>query len=160
MAARVSTYRTNDITQFFSFDGRVRRSTFWINTLVLWAISWIMSLAFVDTYLSPYTWEVETHISNKFFYYLIAFVIAGRQLSISVRRWHDIDKSGSWAALGAFPVLVSLFPTLASPASEFGSFILVIVALVTLHALGMQGYVPGDEGSNDYGSPPVEGQIL
>lgn len=160
METRIGTGQSSDIAQFFSFDGRVRRSTFWINTLVIWAICWTMSLVFVDTYLSPYSWEFETHISNKLFYYLIAFVIAGRQLSVSVRRWHDIDKSGSWASLGTFPVLVTLFPTLASPASGFGAFVYVVALLATLHALGMQGYVPGDEGENEYGPPPVEGQIL
>ena len=51
-------------------------------------------------------------------------------LSFSVRRWHDLGKSGWW-------VFISLIPILGG-----------------LYALVMQGFVAGEPGPNQYGPAP------
>jgi uncharacterized membrane protein YhaH (DUF805 family) len=51
-------------------------------------------------------------------------------VAVSVRRWHDLDKSGWWVLIGFVPV-------------------------VGLYALVMNGFVQGAPGSNGYGLAPV-----
>ena len=67
---------------------------------------------------------------------LALIVISLRELSISVRRWHDLNKSGWW-------VFISLIPIVGG-----------------LYALVMQGFVPGDQGDNSFGPAPEEGALL
>lgn len=146
-------YRDNAFLQFFSFEGRVRRMTFWINVLVCGAIALIMNLMFVDVYVSSFTLETHVVISNKPLYFLVVLIVAWRSLSISVRRWHDLDMNGAWALLSLAPILGLLFP-----GGLGGLFVQIVLAIATLHAFGMQGYVPGDEHANSYGEIPEEDQ--
>ena len=146
-------YRSNTLVQFFSFEGRVRRMTFWINALMCGAVSVVMYLICVDVYMSPFTLETHVVISNKPFYFLVILIVAWRSLSVSVRRWHDLDMNGAWAFLSLAPILGMVFP-----GGMGGLFIQLILGLATLHALGMQGYVPGDEDANSYGEIPEEDQ--
>lgn len=67
---------------------------------------------------------------------LIGLVLWVIGISISVRRWHDLNKSGWW-------VLINLIPF-------FG----------WIYSLIMLGFMSGDRGPNQYGPPPQEGQIL
>ena len=146
-------YRTNDLAQLFSFEGRVRRMTFWINALVCGAVSLVMYLICVDVYISPSTLETQVVISNKPFYFFVVLLVAWRSLSVSVRRWHDLDMNGAWAFLSLAPILGMLFP-----GGTGGLLIQLVLAIATLHAIGMQGYVPGDEDANSYGEAPEEDQ--
>ncbi len=145
--------------QLFSFSGRVRRMTFWINIVIFGVISFIVDQIFVDVELNMFTLEESYHISNRLVYYLISIVIIIRMLSITVRRWHDQDKGEIWLALAFFPVLTSLFPNLVFY-SSVGLFLILAGSIASLVALGVLGFVPGDGGENVYGPPPPEGQWI
>lgn len=124
-----------------SFSGRVGRSTFWwfaLANLVLTGsfVAWLATLDIwteSDSY-SAYSGNTQVDWSGGdsvilgiFGVALLIFSIIG--LSVSIRRWHDLDKSGWWVLIGIVP---------------FGS----------LYALYKQGFVRGDVGSNQYGPPP------
>lgn len=113
------------LSQFFSFDGRIRRITIWINGVVN-VVIYLILLAISAS-------------SNSTGVALVAFlgfiVLSIRVLSLSVRRWHDLDKSG-WM------VLISLVP------------------IVGLYAVFMLGFKSGDLGPNQYGAAPEEGQLF
>lgn len=152
MEATSSAYRETSLWQFFSFEGRVRRITFWVNLLVYVLIDVSLDLMLVDTYVNPFTLEISTHISYKPIYYAISLVVAVRWLSVIVRRWHDLDKSGWLAVISLVPVLGTFFPNVGAQMA----FSLVL-GLTMLVVLGFLGFVPGDEDANDYGPPPDEG---
>jgi uncharacterized membrane protein YhaH (DUF805 family) len=152
MEATNDAYRATGLWQFFSFEGRVRRMTFWINALMCGVIGVVAYLVFVDIYVAPYTLETSVVISSKPIYFVIVFIVGLRQLSISVRRWHDLDKSGWWAITGILPALNLFNP------GGFGVVVAIVGGLASLYALGMCGFVPGDQGANTYGPDPENGQ--
>ncbi len=67
---------------------------------------------------------------------VISLVITLISLSLSVRRWHDLNRSGWW-------VLINLIPVLG-----------------WIYSLVMLGFMAGDQGANRFGPPPKEGAIL
>lgn len=142
----------------FSFDGRVRRITFWVNLLVLLPISFFLNQRYVHKYTSFYDLQDHSYITNKPIYLIAMAVIGLRVLSISVRRWHDLDKSGWLAALNLF-VVANNAELIDLPDSLYW-ITLFLSAGISLVILGFQGFVPGDEGSNQYGPAPQEGQIF
>lgn len=147
------------LAQFFSFSGRVRRVTFWLNMLVCGVVSFILDQLFVDVKFSVFTMEERYDISNKPVYYLASLMIIVRVLSIAARRWQDQDKSGWLAVTLFFPVLSSLFPNFIFY-TGLGTFVAIVGSIVLLVAVGFMGFVPGDEGPNSYGSPPEEGVLV
>ena len=63
---------------------------------------------------------------------IIMLLLAWPSLAMHVKRWHDQDKSGWWQLLTAIPVV--------------GGFIV----------MGMCGFIKGAEGSNRFGTDPLE----
>ncbi len=64
---------------------------------------------------------------------LIFLLIIWPALAISVKRWHDRDKSGWWVLIGLVPLIGGLW------------------------ALIETGFLPGTEGDNQYGPDPLAG---
>ncbi len=141
------------IGQFFSFEGRVPRAVFWVNGLIFAAINVIMSLVFVETYVSPFTLETHTDISYRPLYFALSLVVGVRWLSVVARRWHDLNKSGWLAIIVLGPVFGMFFPGVAAQV-----IFSLVIGLTMFVALGFLGFVPGEDGDNDYGPPPDEGQ--
>jgi membrane protein DedA with SNARE-associated domain/uncharacterized membrane protein YhaH (DUF805 family) len=115
----------------FSFDGRIRRKTFWIVVYLLpffWVIASLpleFARAFGDSIGSWYI-PVATVVTSGGFCFcaLISF-------AVQVKRWHDLDKSG-WM------VLINLIP--------------VIGGLLSLVILGIRR---GSTGPNRFGDEPL-----
>ena len=112
--------------QLLKFDGRIRRMGWWIAGIAVGFVS-----SFVDSVI-----DADNSIIITLVFFVIAIIIWMIGLSLSVRRWHDLNKSGWW-------VLVMLIPILG-----------------WIYSIVMLGFMPGDQGSNNYGPPPNEGAIL
>ena len=112
--------------QLVKFDGRIRRMGWWIAGL---GVSIVSSV--VDNMR-----DRDLNILILIVLAIVAFIIWLIGISLSVRRWHDLNKSGWW-------VLVNLIPILG-----------------WIYTLVMLGFMPGDQGHNNYGPPPQEGAIL
>jgi uncharacterized membrane protein YhaH (DUF805 family) len=78
---------------YFTLKGRVRRSTFWANLVVIGGITFLLSLWCVNRYVSWYDLEEHTYITHKPIYYGWLLIAGFRVASISARRWQDIDRS-------------------------------------------------------------------
>lgn len=139
---------------FFSFDGRVRRVTFWVNLIAMSILNFVITAMFVETWIDWNTGEIETSINSPVLYYILILIIAVRNLSIAVRRFQDMEKGKEWALLLAPALLSGFFP------GALGGFMLVIVSIAGLIYLGYAGFVPGDEGENEFGPAPPEGQYI
>jgi len=125
-----------------------------MNALVCGVITAILFSLFVRVSVSSYDFSSSIVVTNKPIYYVASLLVGVRALSVSVRRWHDLDKSGWWALTGLVGYARLLFPGV-----TIGQVIvLLLMAIIALYALGMQGFVPGDDGPNEYGDAPEEGQ--
>src|SRR5579871_4424379 len=120
---------------YADFDGRASRTVFWQYTLVYAVIFvlpfWVLGLRFIGNLLS------------------LALLLPS--LGISVRRLHDIGKTG-WL------VLLPLIPWFLTAAFMFVFWPLAVVAsLAGLICLGYLIYLyaqPGVAGSNEFGPAP------
>lgn len=112
--------------QLLKFDGRIRRMGWWIAGIAMGLVSTVVeNIRDSDT-----SWVITLVFG------IIALIIWIIGISLSVRRWHDLNKSGWWVLVNVIPILGWIY------------------------SIVMLGFMPGDQGSNQYGPPPKEGAIL
>ena len=104
---------------FFSFDGRINRAAFWLGTLIVWVVLIVAAGLFARD------------SSTLFIYGIIAVIAIWPALAISIKRWHDRDKSGWWVLIAFVPVIGGIW------------------------ALVETGFLPGTTGPNQYGPDPL-----
>jgi uncharacterized membrane protein YhaH (DUF805 family) len=106
------------LRQYSDFDGRARRMEYWMFTLFNWLI--FGALMVVDRFAFEQSYGLST-------LYPLAVLIPG--IAVSVRRLHDVGKSG-WM------LLIALIP---------------IIGTIWLFALYLSD---SDSGENEYGASP------
>lgn len=114
----------------FRFDGRINRRDWWIATICNSTVAFVCYLALVlllDSFSSGFMSLVTLLVLLA-----VAIVASWISLSLGIRRWHDVGKSGWWVLISAVP---------------FGG----------LYALYKLGIDSGEPGSNEYGLPPDDG---
>lgn len=82
--------------KFFDFKGRAKRSEYWCFLLFI-LLFYIPFLFFVGLYLTT-----SDYIFN-FIYLFFTLIVLPPLISVTVRRLHDIDKSGWFMLLGLIP---------------------------------------------------------
>ncbi len=90
------------------FSGRSRRKEYWSFILINWIIGLVyVGMLFIGAYISSRDGSVFNGIqmiANVLYYgYAIASMVPG--LAVSIRRLHDIGKSGWWYLIGLIPVV-------------------------------------------------------
>lgn len=105
---------------FFSFTGRIDRATYWrVGVVGLLVVGLTMVALLRVAGLSAERAEGAVNL-----------LLSWPAIAISVKRWHDRDRSGWW-------VLINLLPLIG-----------------WAWALIDNGFMPGDEGENRYGPSP------
>jgi len=107
----------------FDFNGRINRGKFWLGMVVIYVVPWIF-------------WMIALAVNSAVIYTLLGLVyllIIWPALAISVKRWHDRDKSGWWVLIAFVPLIGWLW------------------------ALIETGFLEGTSGDNQYGSDPLAG---
>lgn len=85
----LKTYLTDIIFKhYFDFNGRATRKVFWLFTLNMFIINFVLG-AVSDGILSMF----------------VSLLVLLPSLGLSVRRLHDINASGWWILLGFIPVI-------------------------------------------------------
>lgn len=124
----------------FSFDGRIRRKDFWITNLIVTGIYMVVyfivlavgvggAVASSDAGGDPSSGGIMAMAGAMGILGLLAIPVMIVALSLNVRRWHDLNKSG-WMTLLSF------------------------VPLVNIYAFIMTGFIEGTVGPNQYGEDP------
>ena len=117
---------------FFSFDGRASRWDYWKATLLLMLLMVGATMAMTVTMVPAVHGEANT-ASTLFSLLGFAMIpLVWSSLAISVKRWHDRDKSGWWIFIGMIPLIGPVW-----------SFI-------------ETGCLRGTMGDNSYGHDPVD----
>ncbi len=80
------------LKNYANFNGRARRQEYWMFFLINLIISLVLTFI-----------EVKMGIFGVSLLYSLAIFIPS--LAVSVRRLHDIDKSGWWLLIGLIPLL-------------------------------------------------------
>lgn len=86
----------NTLKKYTVFDGRARRKEFWMFALFNFIITFI--IAFIESFL-------DTQIISII--YTLAILLPS--IAVSVRRLHDIGKSGYWYFIGFIPIIGSIW---------------------------------------------------
>jgi uncharacterized membrane protein YhaH (DUF805 family) len=111
-------------SNYFNFRGRARRSEYW------WFNVFLFLVVFVGVILTALVGGRGSSANVAFSGFIAAFYLLSAipALSVSVRRLHDIDRSGWWLLLGFVP---------------FGGIVLLFWSLLD-----------SQEGPNKYGPDP------
>ena len=115
----ISNFRSIITEHYFDFNGRARRQTFWYFFLVNIVISIVLGI--IDGIIGT------TIIGGL---YSLAVLLPG--LGLSVRRLHDLDKSGWYLLIAIIPII--------------GAIVLIYWFIQ-----------PGTAGANQYGADPKAG---
>lgn len=158
--------------QYADFTGRARRKEYWWFTLINAVISavlitgWlvpIVKMAFnaASGETTPDEWEIARIIlSNPFLYIYMVYYLAVLipSLSVTVRRLHDIGKSGYWLFLqiGASLLisLANLYTGTNTAVAMTLSFIAVAISILFL----VWTFTDSQPGENKWGPNPKEPQ--
>lgn len=115
-------YFLDVMKKYAVFEGRARRKEYWMFQLIAFLIS--IGLIIIDTILGSF------NILQMIF----SVAILLPSLGVSIRRLHDIGKSGWWLFIALIPLIGGIW-------------------LLILHCN------EGDNGSNRYGSDPKLSEI-
>ena len=153
---------------FFSLHGRIRRLQFWLGTILMIIISSILN--FVQSSSTGDAIEGASDVASSggagsqlilsAIVLLISLPVAWINLSLSVKRLHDLGRSGWWylyTTLAMLPFAVGMMFVM--PMGELGIVIgyifAVIAILIGLAFLIYVGFFPSDPQDNEYGQGPA-----
>lgn len=105
----------------FAFDGRINRAKFWLGLVSVW-VALIIFGGIAGAMNSSFGWLI-------FGIVYVGVIWVG--LAVSIKRWHDRDKSGWWVLIGLIPIIGALW------------------------ALIETGFLEGTDGPNQYGPDPL-----
>ena len=105
---------------FFQFDGRINRAKWWLGIVILWVVEGVVFAIFRPG-----------GDANYGIYSILWLVFLWPSLAISIKRFHDRDKSGWW-------VLIALIPII--------GFFWILIEL---------GILEGTAGPNQFGPDPL-----
>ena len=129
----IQIFKNSLTTKYFQFAGRASRKEYWI-----FSITFFLTLYFLSFFQFYYL------------YFFTLFIVIIPDLSLDIRRLHDINLSGWWLLViytTAFFLYFNLFPI------TIGFF--QINLLSSLFSI-LLGIVPSTPTTNKYGEPPTE----
>jgi len=109
--------------KYFEFKGRARRKEYWLFYLFITVL--ILALSYLDAVLGLMNYETGAGVLSALF--SIAVFIPS--ITVSVRRLHDINKSGWW-------------------------YLILLIPLVGIIVFLIFACMPGTNGSNRFGADP------
>lgn len=113
----------------FSINGRIGRQTYWLNYLAMLFVFFVVYiLLLIGLDIDPESDDSALLTIITFVMYVPAIWIG---VALSVKRWHDRNKSGWWVLIGLIPLIGPIW------------------------ALVENGCLAGDVESNQYGHPPL-----
>ncbi len=119
-SAKADIIEMNIFQILFSFKGRIGRGKYWLGALLIISFTSIVALIDVAFFDNEYYYGILTNIAR--------ILVIWPSLAVTIKRWHDRNKSGWWMLIGIIPFV-----------GLFWAFI-------------ENGFLAGTEGANQYGS--------
>ncbi len=140
--AIIENFKTVLTKHYIDFQGRARRSEFWWYILVVIVIQIILSI-------------IQRFIGTPILTGLLSLALLLPNLGISVRRLHDLDKTGWWILL---PIAPSLLAIICMFLFQWTLVMIFWVATLACAILLIYWYAqPGSSGQNKFGPDPKAG---
>jgi uncharacterized membrane protein YhaH (DUF805 family) len=134
------------LKRYSDFTGRSRRKEFWLFMLLMIVVSIVASTIDAALGMSGLVLGVYGPLSL-----IVLVALLTPQLSVSVRRLHDTNRSGWWVLLGFVPAVTLVLSYKMGMASLN---LLALVAFVLIYFFVLEG----TKGPNQYGPDPKEGE--
>ena len=159
-----------DVSQIlFSSEGRIKRQDWWIwsilvgiaGTIYAFIVGFFATLIFFspDEMVSEdFLYEVDYLWSTTIFIFLLPYWYV--QLAIIMKRLQDTGKSWEW---GSLAVLSYIFSGISYyfPLDSSGEVLLITLSFVAIIPIWIIcGFIEGTHGPNDFGSDPIQRQIM
>ncbi len=117
----------------FSFTGRIRRQTFWLSLIALYAVAFVVGIIVGGLAAFASQNDVPLLTVVALVLWLVVLIpIIWASLAIQIKRWHDRGKSGWWILINFVPFIGGLW------------------ALIEL------GFLKGTVGPNRFGEDPTQ----
>jgi uncharacterized membrane protein YhaH (DUF805 family) len=158
------------LLRYAQFSGRARRMEFWIWKLLVTTVTLVFMIGFVRQMIDAESMGItqpsfgapdsfDTLTISYCVYYLLTFI---PDLAVTVRRLHDIERSGWWVLVPLVPNLLMIANALAFPLPADAPIAplevaLSLATLVTGLLLVVFLFFRGTDGPNLYGPDPKGG---
>lgn len=153
----------------FSFNGRINRSQYWLGTIGVNLVNWVVMLAMAGASAVPAEKNPATALaaaSSQLAMILpLTIGVAWIAMALQVKRFHDRGQSGWWSLLPIAPVLLMVGNVFAAIAEQwpaerlFGSMGFPFLALIVI-SVGFfvnLGCLGSKDGPNKYDHTPGTG---
>ncbi|AEV39124.1 protein containing DUF805 [Pseudovibrio sp. FO-BEG1] len=129
---------------YLGFKGRLGRAKFWLFNL-FWIGLFMCGLVFMIE-----VFPIASHSVPRTLAVLMSIALYYIQLSLMIRRLHDMGKSGWWFVL--YCLVPSIYFAFLPMIPEYGASIVVtlVFAFVAFGGLVNAGFAPGTKGPNKY----------
>lgn len=95
------------LRRYFEISGRSQRREFWLYFIALWVVNGAIMALFGApvsyTNGMNFYWGTQTSLTGQFLVGLIALFTLIPSYTVSIRRLHDIDRSGWWLLVWLVP---------------------------------------------------------
>ena len=156
--------------RYFDFKGRSRRKEFWMYTLFVILVSIVLTIldgvlglggsATGDTELTDTSMAAAGAMSGGWLTTIFSLATLIPSIAVSVRRLHDLDRTGWWILLPVAPYLLGIVMLIGGAAGGGGGamagtgLVFFGVALITAILLLVWYCMPGTTGPNRFGEDP------
>jgi len=158
------------LSLLFSFKGRVNRSQYWLVTIGVNVLNWVvMAMMSVGNIMASQgktpAAALSAMASQNAVLFPLSIAVGWAALAVQVKRFHDRGQSGLWTLLPIAPVVFAVMNVISAigegwpPERLFGSMGLPLLALLVI-SIGFfvnLGCLAGTDGPNKYGNPPGSG---
>ncbi|WP_423604022.1 DUF805 domain-containing protein [Sphingomonas sp. MS122] len=160
--------------RYFDFKGRSRRKEFWMYTLFVFLVSIVLTIvdgmlglggsATGDADLTDTSAGAAAAFSGGWLTNIFALATLIPSIAVSVRRLHDLDRTGWWILLPLAPYLLGIVLMIGGMAQAMNgggiggmagiAMLLFGVTLITAILLLVWYCMPGTAGPNRFGEDP------
>jgi uncharacterized membrane protein YhaH (DUF805 family) len=147
--------RMGVVRVLLGFRGRLSRAEFTVLGIVLGLIQEVLSLIAVSLveWRHPDRGELEMAGLTNIARYAVIIAFLWPMLAMTVKRYHDLDKSGWWACLLVAPIVLGIVGVLSymDDAKNSGIIVGALAVMAFVWPIIELGFFRGSPGDNAYG---------
>jgi uncharacterized membrane protein YhaH (DUF805 family) len=160
-------FRVGLVSLLFSFNGRIKRSQYWLGTIAVNMVNWMVvfmatSANFAAAQAKDPAAQLSALASNSALMLPVSLAVTWAALALQVKRFHDRGQSGWWTLLPLAPIVFMIMNVVTAIGAGwpierlFASMGMPFLAFMVI-CFGFfinLGCLPGTDGPNKYGDPP------